>query len=59
MSGEVKGPVFRENRVGYYTQACDEQIKKFNFLAIFNLKSALCVYGEYANRRKKPDYFLP
>jgi hypothetical protein len=47
MSGEVKGTVFRENRVGYYTQACDEQIKKFNFLAIFNLKSLIIFYLGY------------
>ncbi len=33
------------------------KLQIFIFLVIFNLKSALCVYGEYAKQRKKPDKF--
>jgi hypothetical protein len=46
MSDEVKGTVFRENRIGDHKPAYDEQSTNFIFLVIFNLKSARCVYGE-------------
>jgi hypothetical protein len=41
--------------MGAHKVAYNEQITNFNFLVIFNLKSALCVSGEYADQQNKPE----
>ncbi len=49
MPDEVKGTVLREKRIRDHKLAYNELITNFMFV---NLKSALCVYEEYAKQLK-------
>jgi hypothetical protein len=51
IADEVKGTVFQENHMGDHKQAYNEQISNF-ILCWSTLKSALCVYGDYAKQQK-------
>ncbi len=54
MPGEVEGQYFEKIEYGIIAETQYIYLK-FYFLVIFNLKSALCVYGEYAKQRKNPE----
>ncbi len=49
---EVKGTIFRENRMGDHNLPMH-----ILFFCFLYLKSVLCVYEEYAKHRKKPEKF--
>ncbi len=52
MPDQDKGTVFEKNQMGDPGLRCTNY--RYYFFIIINLKSALCVYGEYARQPNKP-----
>jgi hypothetical protein len=59
MPDDVKGTVFRENLIGDYKQAYDENITNFIFLQFLTLKKKLSAYMENTLTGEKSQKNLP